>query len=60
LCPQSENEVSRARAKPVGSKQAGLYYQPALPQTRRALRKDCSKFCPIRYALHQAAILQAL
>src|ERR1700722_6751705 len=27
-----------------------LHYHPALPQSRRVLRKDCSKFCVNRYA----------
>jgi hypothetical protein len=54
----SENQVSQATAKPLGGERSRLHYQPALPQTRLALRKDCSKFQPIRYALQQAAILQ--
>jgi hypothetical protein len=50
--------VESGQGKPVEGKQARLHYQPALPQTRPVLRKDCSKFWPIRYALQQAAILQ--
>jgi hypothetical protein len=60
MCPQSENEVKQVKAKPVGRRQVRLHYQPALPQTRRGLRKDRSKSWPIRYALHQAAVLQTL
>jgi hypothetical protein len=55
-----ENEVNQARGQPVGNGQARLHYHLALPQNRRILRKDCSKFQPIRYALHQAATLQTL